>query len=68
MDWEVFVDKPQEPWASAEFFSGVKRWHFAYLFQVANDAVQMEVHKILYPLHTTKKMPHYDKTRVFKVF
>jgi len=36
--------------------------HFAYPFQVANDAMQMDVHKTLYPFYTTKKRPHVTVT------
>jgi len=32
--------------------------HFAYLFQVVDDALQMDVYKTLYPFYTTKKMPY----------
>ena len=27
---------------------------------IADDAMQMDVHKTLYPFYTTKKMPHVD--------
>jgi len=30
--------------------------HFAYLFQVSDDAMQMNVYKTLYPFHTKQKM------------
>jgi len=29
---------------------------------IADDAMQMEVHKTLYPFYTTKKMPHVTVT------
>ena len=29
---------------------------------IADDAIQMEVHKTLYPFYTTKKMPHVTVT------
>jgi len=29
---------------------------------IAEDAMQMEVHKTLYPFYTTKKMPHVTVT------
>ena len=32
--------------------------HFAYLFQVVDDALQVDVYKTLYPFYTTKKMPY----------
>jgi len=34
--------------ASAGFFSGGQRQNFAYPFQAAHDAMQMDVHKMLY--------------------
>ena len=43
-------------------FSRGESRHFAYPFQVVNDAVQMDVHKTLYPLNTTKKMPQVTPT------
>jgi len=46
------------PRASAEIFPGGQRRHFAYLFQVADVAMQIDVHKTLYPFYTTKKMLH----------
>jgi len=39
------------PWASAEIFQGRKRRNFAYPFQVADDAVQMDVNKMLLPFY-----------------
>jgi len=36
------------------------------LFQVANDAMQMDLHKTLYPLYTTKKFPH-ESTRSVRI-
>jgi len=51
------------PWASAEIFPGRQRRHFAYPLQVAGDAVEVDVHKTLYPLlNTTKKMLHVTAT------
>jgi len=38
-----------------------QRHHFAYSFQVADDAMQMDTHKTLYPFYTVKKIdkiPH----------
>jgi len=32
-----------------KYFQGWQHRHFAYPFQVANDAMQMYVHKTLYP-------------------
>ena len=54
------------PWASAEIFPGGQRQHFAYPFQVADDAMQMDVHKTFYPFYTTRKMRHV-MTRVTKL-
>jgi len=34
---------------SAEFFPRGQRRHFAYHFQVADDAMQMDIHKAQYP-------------------
>jgi len=34
-----------------KFFQGWQRRNFAYPFQVADDAMQMEVHKTLYPFY-----------------
>jgi len=45
-------------WASAEIFpGGTQRQHFAYPFQVADDAERMDVHKTLHVFYTAKKMP-----------
>jgi len=50
-------------WASAEIFpGGGQRRNFAHPFQVANDAMQMDVHKTLYPFYT--KENSYLTTRV----
>ena len=43
------------------FSSGWKR-HFAYSFQVADDATQIDVHKTLYPFCALKKMPNVTAT------
>jgi len=43
--------KTVQPWASAEIFPRGQRRNFAYLFKVANDAMQMDVHKTLYSYH-----------------
>jgi len=37
---------------------------FAYPFQVSDDVTQMDVHKMLYPFYTTKKMPNVLATVV----
>jgi len=43
------VNYEAHSWASAEIFPGrAKRRHFAYPFQVSNDAMQMNVGKMLY--------------------
>jgi len=49
-------------WASAETFPGGQRPHFAYNFQVADDAVEMDLHQTLYPFYTTKKVTHVTVT------
>ena len=49
-------------WASADIFPGGQSRHFAYPFQVADDTMQMDVHKTLYPFNTTKNMPHVTAT------
>jgi len=36
------------------------------LFKVANDAIQMGLHKTLYPFYTTKKIPH-ERTRSVRI-
>jgi len=45
-----------------KYFQEEQRRHFACPFQVANDAMQMDVHKTLWPFYTTKKMPHITAT------
>jgi len=35
---------------------------------IADDAMQMDVHKTLYPFYTTKKMPHVAVTITKKRF
>ena len=49
-----------------KFFQGGQRRHIAYLFQVADDATQMDVQKALYPFYTTKKITH-DTTAFTKM-
>jgi len=62
----AFDNRPKNhflSWASAEIFpGGAQRRHFAYPLQVAIDAMQMDVHKTLYPFYTTKKIPHVTAT------
>ena len=41
-----------------KIFHGGQLPHFSYLLQVADNAMQMDVHKTLYPFYTTKIMPH----------
>jgi len=43
--------KSVHPWASAEILSVGQRRNFAYSLQVADDAMQMDVYKTLYPLY-----------------
>jgi len=40
-----------------KFFQGGQSRHFAYPFQVADDATQMNVHEALNPFYTSKKCP-----------
>jgi len=40
-----------------KFFQGGQRRYFAYRFQIADDAIEMDVHKRIYTFYTTKKMP-----------
>jgi len=47
-----------------QFFQWVEqRRHFVYLFQVADDAMQMDVHKTRYPFYTTKNAPCYSNSQ-----
>jgi len=41
-----------------KFFQWVQRRHFAYLFQFADDAMKIDVHKTVCLFYTTKKRPH----------
>jgi len=50
------------PWASAEIFPGWATLTLCYPFQVDNYSMQMDVHKTLYPLCTTKKMRYVTAT------
>jgi len=45
------MPKSVHPWASAETFPGGKRRNFAYPLQVANDAMQMDIYRTLYPFY-----------------
>ena len=47
---------PLEAWASAEIFPGGQCQHFVYPFQLADDAMQMHIHKML---HHKEKAPCY---------
>jgi len=44
------------------FLMGGQRQKFAYRFQVADNGMQMYVHKTLYPFCTTNKMSHVMAT------
>jgi len=44
------------------FSRGQRRRHFAYHFQVPVDAMQMNVHKKVYPFYTTKNAPCYGNS------
>jgi len=42
------------PWAPAEILPGRGNVDISLIFfQIANDAMQMDLHKTLYPFHTT---------------
>jgi len=41
-----------------KFFQRGQSRNFAYPFQVADDATQIDVHKTLHLFYTTKKMPN----------
>jgi len=43
-----------------------QRRHIAYPFLVADDAMQTDVHKALYPFYTTTKITH-DTATVKKI-
>ena len=47
----------REHWRPQIFFQGGKHRHFAQIFQIADDAMQMEVNKTLYPFYAPKIMP-----------
>jgi len=48
-------------------FSRGQRRHFAYHFQAADIAMQVDVHKTLYCFCTTKKMPH-ESMRSIRIY
>jgi len=50
------------------FSRGGQSRHFAYPFQVVDDATQMDVHKTLHPFYTTKKIPNATATVAYSVF
>jgi len=55
------VARAQEWDSTAQQFSW--SWVFAPLRgNIVDDAMQMDIHKTLYPFHTTKKMPHVTVT------
>jgi len=45
-----------------KLFQGGQSRHFAFPFQVGDDAVHMDAHKTLYPFNSTKKMPRVTAT------
>jgi len=53
---KLSLEWPQAPflWASAITFPGGQRRHFAYTFQVADDAMQTDFYKALYPFFTKR--------------
>jgi len=42
-----------------KFFQEGQSRNFAYPFQVADDAMQIDIHKTLYPFYTTKNASYY---------
>jgi len=46
-------------------FSKGGRRHFTYLFQVTDDAMQMDVQNTLYPFNTAKNTPMKARTLAF---
>jgi len=42
--------------------------HFAYRFQVVDDATQMDAHKTRHPFNTTSKMPNVTAAVAYGVF
>jgi len=44
------------------FSRGGQHQNFAYQFQVADDTMQMDVHKTLYPFYVAKKIHHVTVT------
>jgi len=51
---KLSLDRPQTPflWLSTVIFPGGQRRHFAYTCEVADDAMQTDVYKALYPFYT----------------
>jgi len=51
---KLSLDCPQAPflWTPVVILPGGQRRHFAYTFQVADDAMQTDVYKALYPFFT----------------
>jgi len=47
---------------SSEIFPGGEKRQFAYPFQVAGNATQVDVHKTFYPVCATKQMPNVTAT------
>jgi len=50
------------------FHGGGQSQHFAYPFQVVDDATQMDVNKMLHPFYATKKRPNVTSTAAYSVF
>jgi len=46
----------------------VQSRHFAYRYQVVDDATQIDIHKSLHPFYTTKKVPNVMATVTYSVF
>ena len=61
--------RPSKHGRPQKFFQGGgQSRHFAYPFQVVDDATQMDVHKTLHPFYTTKKIPNATATVAYKVY
>jgi len=57
--WKV-ASAPEWGFTAQQFWWS---WVFAHLIgNIADDAIQMDIHKTLYPFYTTKKMPHVAVT------
>ena len=55
-DQQISLEWPQAPfpWHPQKFFQGGQRRHFACIFQVADDAMQIDVHKTHYSFYAKR--------------